>query len=68
MEAARVALEAWYSRRVPEASIVDGERAAYDEVMRDVDSALVKCNGGVKTARAAIATGLIVTNNTAFFS
>ena len=56
LELARSHLEAWYSKRIPEAEIVDAERANYDEAMRNVESAMTRCNGAIKTARAAIAT------------
>ena len=56
VELARATLEAWYSKRIPEAQIVDDERAEYDSAMRGVETALARCNGAIKSARAAIVT------------
>ncbi|CAE7403183.1 unnamed protein product [Symbiodinium sp. CCMP2592] len=55
VEQARAKLETWFARKLEDAEIVGPERAVYDEILREVESAFVMLNGKVKAVKTATA-------------
>ncbi|CAE7418220.1 unnamed protein product [Symbiodinium sp. CCMP2592] len=55
VEEARGKLEAWFARKLDDVDIVGPERAVYDEILRDVESAFVVLNGKMKAVKTATA-------------
>ena len=54
LDAAKIALETWYAKRIPEKDIVDGVKTTYDDLMALGDQEINRFMGTTKSIRNAM--------------
>ena len=54
LDAAKIALETWYAKRIPEKDIVDAVKTTYDELMALGDQEINRFTGTTKSIRNAM--------------